>query len=342
MQAIRTWYWRAIGAALAAAALHPVQAAEAGYRVADKRVLAGPVRWDYLALDAMRHHLFLTRGDQVDVYDLQQQRVVGSIPATAGVHGVAVAADLGRGYTSNGAANTVTVFDLLTLAPLATVSVGTGPDALVYDAATGRLFVANGDGASLSVIDAATNKLVATIALGGAPETAVVDGKGRLFVALEDKAAIAEVDTRTMQLVARHSVAPACAEPAGLAIDTQAGRLFAGCHNQKMVVLDARTGKVVGAAPIGRGNDAIVFDPQRQLAFASNGDGTLTVVDGAAPFAVRASVATMPRARTMALDPHTHKLYLVAAQVDPAGAPVAKRRPALKAGTFTLITVVPD
>lgn len=334
--------WRYLTAAGLSAMLGTTLGAHAGegsYRVMDKRVLAGPVRWDYLSVDSERHHLFLTRGDHVDVYDVRKREVVGSIPATPGVHGVAVAADLGLGFSSNGAANTVTVFHLDTLAPLATVAVGAGPDSLVYDAATHRVFVANGKANSVSVVDAVTRKIAGTIALPGAPETAVVDGKGRLFVALEDRNAIAEIDTRKLKLVAEHRVAPACDEPAGLAIDPQAGLLYAGCHNQKLAIVDARSGKVVGAVPIGRGNDAVAVDLQRKLVFASNGDGTLTVVDAAAPFAVRGTVDTMPRARTVTLDPATHDLYLVSAEADTTAAPSSNGRAALKPGTFTVITV---
>ncbi len=222
------------------------------------------------------------------------------------------------------------------------MNVGNKPDSLVYDALTQRVFVANAKSGTLSVINAVTNQLDATISVGGVLETAVVDGKGKLFIAIEDKNSIAEIDTRSMKLLARHPVGPLCDEPAGLAIDPQAGLLFAGCHNQKMVMVDAATGKIVGSAPIGRGNDAIAFDQERKLAFASNGEGTLTVVEGSAPFAVRASVPTMPRARTMALDQRSHKLYLVAAEAEPVAASASNQRPALKAGTFTLITVASD
>jgi len=334
--------WRFMAVAGLSALFGTALAADVAYRVADKHVLEGPVRWDYLSVDSQRHRLFLTRGDHVDVFDLERQQVVGAIAGTQGVHGVALAADLGLGFTSNGAANSVTVFKLDTLAPVATVAVGKGPDALVYDPATRHVFVANAKDDSLSVIDAATWKLDATIPLPGAPETAVVDGKGKLFIALEDKNAIAEIDTRKQKLLATHSVAPLCDEPAGLAIDLQARLLYAGCHNQKLVVVDARTGKVVGSAPIGHGNDAVTVDQERKLVFASNGDGTLTVVATTPPFAVRATVDTMARARTLALDPATHKVYLVAAEVDASAAPDARGRQALKPGTFTVITVAPQ
>jgi len=335
------WLQMAAVLLMGSAYAFPVLAAGPGYQVVDKQVLEGPVRWDYLSMDAARHHLFLTRGDHVDVFDVVEKRVTGTIAATAGVHGVAVASDLGHGYTSNGASNNVTVFDLESFKPLATIAVGAKPDALVYDTATHRVFVANGKSNSLSVIDAQTNKVEAEIALGGGPETAVVDGAGKLFVALEDKNEVLEVDTRALKVSRRFSVAPVCDEPAGLAINVQAKLLYAGCHNQKLAMLDAQSGKVVGSAAIGHGNDAVVFDPERGLVFASNGDGSLTVVSGAAPFAVQASVPTMPRARTVTIDPATHKLYLVSAEVDPAAHAAAGRQPPLKAGTFTLLTVEP-
>jgi YVTN family beta-propeller protein len=328
-------------AVLGLAASLNLYAADAPYRIADRQQLEGPVRWDYLSVDSARHHLFLTRGDHVDVFDTVSKSVVGQVANTAGVHGVAVADDLDRGFTSNGGGDSVTVFALSSLKEIATVQVGSKPDSIVYDPKTRRVFAANGKDMSLSVIDAASNRVVATIALHGAPETAVVDGKGHLFVALEDKNAIAVIDTETMKLVRTDDVSAVCDEPAGLAIDPASGRLFAGCHNQKMAIVDGLSGKVLAAAVIGRGNDATAYDPVRKLAFASNGDGTLTVIDGQAPYEVRQTLATMPRARTMAMDPVSHTLYLVSADVDPSAPAAAKGkgRPALKPGSFTLLTI---
>jgi YVTN family beta-propeller protein len=328
----------ALLAALSLSTVLEAQAADAAWRITGRQVLDGPVRWDYLSVDSSRHHLFLTRGDHVDVFDTASQRVVGTVANTPGVHGVAVAQDLDRGFTSNGGNNTVTVFALSSLEQLGTVPVGAKPDSIAYDPKTRRVFAANGKDKSLSVIDAASSKVVATIALAGTPETAVVDGNGRLFVALEDKNAIAVVDTQSAKVVGQYDVAAVCDEPAGLAIDAASARLYAGCHNQKMAIVDAATGKVLAAPSIGRGNDATAFDPARKLAFASNGDGTLTIVDGAAPFAVRQTVPTMPRARTMALDPVAHALWLVSAEAEPAPATGGKR-PALKPNTFTVLKV---
>lgn len=320
----------------------PAQAAEPAYRVTQRQVLDGPVRWDYLAVDSVRHRVFLTRGDHVDVYDAGTKAVVGSIAGTAGVHGVALAADRDRGYTSNGASDSVTVFVLSSLAEVATVKVGAKPDSIVYDPASARVFVANGRDKSISVIDARSNKVIDTIAVAGTPETAVVDGKGRLYVAIEDKNAIAVIDTAAMTVVRQYDVSAVCDEPAGLAIDAASLTLFAGCHNRKMAVVDGRSGKVLAAPAIGQGTDATAFDPERNLAFASNGDGTLTVVAGSAPYQAVQMLATMPRARTMALDPVSHAIFLVSAEPVAEAPPAGKIRPPLKAGTFTLLTVSPQ
>jgi YVTN family beta-propeller protein len=324
-------------AAVAAAPQH-VLAADAAYRVVGRQVLDGPVRWDYLAVDSAHHRVFLTRGDHVDVFDAQSKSVVGTIPETAGVHGVAVAADLDRGYTSNGATDSVTVFELASLKHVATVSVGGKPDSIVYDPASKRVFVANAKDKSLSVIDAVSNRTIKTISLRGTPETAVVNGKGRLFIAIEDKNAIAVIDTATMTVLQQVDIAASCDEPAGLAIDAATDRLFAGCHNAKMAIVDGRTGKLLAAAAIGKGNDATAYDPEFKRAYASNGEGTMTVIDGNAPYAVLQTVQTMPRARTMALDPVSHQIFLAAAETAP-GTPPAGTRPTLKPGTFTLLTV---
>lgn len=319
-------------------------AADGTYRLEDKQVLAGALRWDYLSVDPASHRLYLTRGDQVDVFDTKTKRIVASIANTPGVHGVAIAGELDRGYTSNGAANSVTVFALSSSSALASIPVGAKPDSIVYDPKTRRVFVANGSDKTLSVIDTGENKVVATIALPGVPETAVVDAKGLLFIAIEDQNAIAAIDTGSLRIVRRIDVSSVCDEPAGLAIDAASDRLFVGCHNSKMAIVDGLSGRILSAPAIGRGNDATGYDAERKLAFASNGEGSLTVVDGNPPYAALQTVATMPRARTMALDPQTHAIYLVSAEADDAPAPAVagqKPRPKLKPNTFTVLTVSP-
>lgn len=317
-------------------------ASDSAYRVVARQVLSGPVRWDYLAVDSVKHHVFLTRGDHVDVFDATTKTIVGTIADTAGVHGVALANDLNRGYTSNGASDSVTVFDLTTFAPIASIAVGGKPDAIVYDPASKRVFVANARDRTLSVIDTGTNRALKSIALTGTPETAVVNAKGLLFVALEDKNAIAVIDTAAMTVLRQYDVGPACDEPAGLAIDSATDHLFAGCHNAKMAVVDGRTGKLLATPAIGQGNDATGYDAQRNRVFASNGDGTLTVINGAAPFGVLQTVPTMARGRTMALDTASHQLFIVSAELAPDAPAPAKGRPPLKSGTFTLLTLAPE
>jgi YVTN family beta-propeller protein len=223
---------------------------------------------------------------------------------------------------------------------------GKKPDGIVYDPASKRVFAVNGGSNSATPIDAVSGKALAAISLGGKPEFVAVDGKGRLFVNLEDKNQLVVVDTQKLAVTQRYDLAASCDEPAGLSIDAVAQRLFVGCHNQKMAIVDANTGKILDTAAIGRGSDATAFDEGAKLAFSSNGDGTLNVIAArdATHYQLKQTVSTMPRARTMAIDPVSHKIYLVAAEAEPAGAGAGQappRRPNLKAGTFTLITVAP-
>jgi len=336
-------------AALAAATLCQPPASlaqDTAYRVVDKQHLDGDVKWDYLSMDAQHRHLFITHGDRVDVYDVDKKQVVGAIPNTHGVHGVAVAADLDRGYTSNGTDNSVTIFVLSTLQVLGSVPTEKKPDGIVYDPASKRVFAANGGSGSATPIDAAAGKALAAIPLGGKPEFLAADGKGRLFVNLEDKNQLVVIDTLKLAVTHRYDLSASCDEPAGLSIDPAGERLFVGCHNQKMAIVDANTGKILAAPAIGRGNDATDYDQGARLAFSSNGDGTLNVIaaSDATHYQLKQTVTTMPGARTMAIDPVTHKIYLVAAEAEPADAGAGQPpagRPRLKPGTFTLITVAP-
>lgn len=330
-------------AACAGVGLAPTAiAADSAYRVVARQVLSGPVRWDYLAVDSVKHHVFLTRGDHVDVFDVATKAILGTIGSTAGVHGVAVADDLNRGYTSNGATDSVTVFNLTTFAQIATVPVGGKPDSIVYDPASKRVFVANAKDKTLSVIDTGTNQVIKSIALSGTPETVVVNAKGHLFVALEDKNAIAVIETAAMTVLRQYYIGASCDEPAGLAIDAATDHLFAGCHNAKMAVVDGRTGKVLATPAIGKGNDATGYDPERNRVFASNGEGSLTIINGAEPFDVLQTLPTMARGRTMALDTVSHQLFIVSAELAAESSVPAKGRPALKQGTFTLLTLAPE
>ena len=326
---------RFIASLLLAFAL-PVHAAAPAYRVTHQEVLPGAVRWDYLTYDAGSGRLYITRGDHVDVYDTKLGRVVGSVANTPGVHGVALAPELNRGFISDGRSNTVTVFELLTLKVLATLPAGKKPDAIVYDAFTNRVFAANGDSGTLTVIDAAKSEVLGTVDIGGKLEFAAVDGKGRLYVNIENKNALAVVDTVKLRVLARYDLSASCEGPAGLAIDPATERLFVGCRNQKMAVVSGGTGKILATVPIGKGCDATAYDGALKLAFSSNGEGTLTIIS-ADTYAVMQTLVTQPTARTMALDESSHRIYTVAA--DREAPIVAGVRPRLTPGTFTLLTV---
>jgi DNA-binding beta-propeller fold protein YncE len=304
--------------------------------------LGGDGFWDYLHLDAAARRLYVSHGSHVVVVNADDGSIVGDIPNTNGVHGIALAPELGRGFTTNGRDTTVTVFDMKSLKALAAVKVtGAGPDAIVYDPASGRVFSFNGRGGNATVLDAARDSVVGSIDLGGKPEFAVTGNDGRLFVNLEDKSEILVLDTRTLAILARWPLAPG-EEPSGLAIDREHQRLFAVCGNEKMVVVDARTGRVVATLPIGRGTDGARFDPGTGLAFSSNGEGTLTVVHEIDPdhFEVVETVPTQRGARTLEVDPKTHAVYLATAMFGPAPAPTEtnpRPRPAIVPGSFMIL-----
>ncbi len=313
------------------------------YATVKKVQLGGGGGWDYLTCDSMARRLYISRGTHVMVVDADSYAVVGDIPGTEGVHGIALAPALHRGFTSNGRANTVTIFDLKTLKVLGTAPTGNGPDAIVYDPASQRVFTFNGHGGDATAIDAASGKPAGTIPLGGKPEFAVADGQGHVYNNLEDKSELLQIDSEKLTVTARWPLAP-CEEPTGLAMDREHRRLFVGCHNQMMAVVDADSGKVLATPAIGQGVDATAFDPGTQLAFSSNGDGTLTVVHELSPgeFIPFANVPTQRGARTMALDEKTHGVFLVTAEFGPPPAPTPEHphaRPQAIPGTFTLLIV---
>jgi YVTN family beta-propeller protein len=332
-------------AALAAAGA-AAQAQATNYHVASKVKLGREGGWDYLIVDTAGHRVFMSRGTHTLVVDAKTDSVVGDIQDTPGVHGIAFAYDLGRGYTSNGRDSSITVFDLKTLAPVARVHTsGVNPDAIVYDDFSHRVFAFNGRSGDATAIDAATNTVAGTVPLGGKPEFAVVDGKGSLWVNIEDKSEIARLDTKTLAVTNRFALAP-CEEPSGLAMDRASRRLFTVCSNKMMAIVDADGGKVVTTVPTGDGTDAAGFDPATKLAFASNGEGTLTVVHEDTPNTAHVvqSVTTQRGARTMALDPQTHIVYAVTADFGPPPAPTADRprpRPTMIPDSFTLLVIQP-
>jgi len=312
-----------------------------GYHVIHRINTGGEGGWDYVTADPDGNRLFLSRGTHAMVIDLGRDSVVGDIPNTAGIHGVALAPELNRGFTSNGRDSSVTIFDYKTLAPIAVVKIpGRNPDAILYDPGTKRVFTFNGGTSNATAIDATNGTVVGTVDLGGKPETAVSDG-GKVYANIEDKSEIAVFDPKTLAVLARWPLAP-CEEPSGLAIDRVHQRLFAGCGNKTMAVVDMRTGKVVATPAVGSGVDAAGFDPGTQLAFTSNGEGTITVVHEDTPdkYTVVETVPTQRGARTMAVNPKTHRLYTVTAEFGPAPAPTADRprpRSPMIPGTFVVL-----
>ncbi len=317
------------------------------YKVVQKLRVGGDGGWDYLTVDAAVRRLYVTRGSRVMVFDADTLAAVGEIPNTAGVHGVALAPELGRGYASNGKASTVTIFDLKTLKPIEDVkTTGENPDAILYDPHSGQVFAFNGRSGNATVLDAATGKVKATIALGGKPEFATTDLAGRVFVNIEDKSEVVVLDAASSVVTSRWPLAP-CEEPSGMAIDRAHKRLFVGCGNRMMAVVDAATGKIAATVPIGDGVDANAFDPATGTAFSSNGEGTLTVVrqDENGHFVTAENVPTMRGARTMALDEKTHRVFLVTAEFGPSPSPTPDQprpRPSIVPGSFTLLVVAPE
>jgi DNA-binding beta-propeller fold protein YncE len=318
----------------------------AHYHVLDKIAVGGEGGWDYLTLDAAARRLYVSRGTRVIVLDVDSGKTVGEIAGTEGVHGIALAPEFHRGFTSNGRSSTVTTFDTATLAVVASVkTTGDNPDAIIYDPASHRVFTFNGRGKNATAIDAATGTVAGTVPLDGKPEFAAADGKGRVFVNIEDKNQISVIDSRALRVEKSWPIA-ACDEPSGLAMDRKNGRLFTVCHNKSMAVLDAATGRVVASVPIGEGVDAAAWDPSTGLAFASNGEGTLTVVkqDGPDAYHVIENAATQRSARTMALDEKTHRVFLAAAEFGTAPAPTAEQprpRAPMVPGSFTILVLGP-
>jgi YVTN family beta-propeller protein len=336
-----------VAAALGGPAAAPAASTPAGgYHLLKTYAIGGDGGWDYLTFDSAARRLYITRGNRVTVLDGDSGKVVGEIPNLSGVHGVALAPELGRGFISNGRSDSVTVFDTRDLKVLAQVkSTGQNPDAILYDPASRRVFAFNGRGGNITVIDAASGKVVATVAVGGKLEFAASDRKGMVFVNVEDKSEVVAIDAARGTVAARWPLA-GCEEPSGMAIDAAHQRLVVGCGNETALIVDSGSGRVVARLPIGKGVDANGFDPGTGLAFASCGDGTLTVIHEDTPdkWSVVAKVPTRPRARTMALDEKTHDVYLVTADFGPAPPPTAAAphpRPPMVPGSFVVLVVGP-
>jgi YVTN family beta-propeller protein len=327
-------------------ALLSAAAADQGYKLANEIPIGGEGGWDILSIDSASHRLYLSHATKVVVVDLEKNTVAGEIADTPGVHAFIAVPELKRGFSSNGKENKSSVVDLATLKTIAKVDTGENPDAMAYEPKNGQLYIFNHSGNSVTVIDAKNAKVVSTIQLGGSPEFAVADSKaGRVYCNLEDKSEVVAIDAAKHEVVARWPLAPG-QEPTGIALDAAHHRLFAVCHNKIMVMLDTETGKVVATVPIGSGTDGCAFDEQTQLAFASCGEGVTTIAKEETPekLTVVQTLKTEPRARTMELDPRTHRIYLPSAQFQPAPSPspgASPGRPTVVPNTLKLLVYAP-
>ena len=289
--------------------------ADGNNRIIKKIPIPGQGGWDYLIVDEGARRLYVSHGTQVEVLDVDSGAIVGKIPNTLGVHGIALAPELGRGFVSDGQTATVTIFNLKTLETLGQVPTGKKPDGIIFDPATSQVFAFNGGSNSVTVISAADGKVAGTVDLGGGPEFAVADGKGYVFNNLEDQNQVVKIDSKKLVVEQRWPLAP-CEAPSSIAMDRPNRRLFIGCRSKVMAVVDADSGKVITTVPIGDHVDATAFDPDSRLIFNSNGEGTITVVRQDTPdkYSVVETVKTLPKAKTMALDPKTHHLFLSTAE----------------------------
>lgn len=325
------------GASLQAQAQHAAQ-----YHVVATHVLGGTGGWDYLSLDTASHRLFIARGNSVIAVNPTTGALLAEIPGLQRAHGVAFDYALHRGFITSGEDSAVVTFDLNTLRVITRTTAAIDADAIVFDPGSQRVVTLNGDAGSATVIDPRTGQRIANVPLNGKPEFGVSDGRGHVFANIESTSEIVEIDPRALRVVRRWSLAP-CTSPSGLAIDVAHQRLFSGCHNRVMAISDIAAGRVVATVPIGSGVDANRFDPGTGDAFSSNGDGTLTVVHEDTPnqFTVVQTVKTMRGARTMELDPRTHRIYTVSARFGPLppAQPGVRRWPPILPNTFTLLTI---
>jgi YVTN family beta-propeller protein len=289
--------------------------ADGNNRIIKKIPIPGQGGWDYLIVDEGARRLYVSHGTQVEVLDVDSGAIVGKIPNTLGVHGIALVPELGRGFVSDGQTSTVTIFNLKTLETIGQVPTGKKPDGIIFDPATSQVFAFNGGSNSVTVISAADGKVAGTVDLGGGPEFAVADGQGHVFNNLEDQNQVVKIDSAKLVVEQRWPLAP-CEAPSSMAMDRPNRRLFIGCRSKVMAVVDADSGKVITTVPIGDHVDATAFDSDSQLIFNSNGEGTVTVVRQDTPdkYSVVETVKTLPKAKTMALDPKTHHLFLSTAE----------------------------
>ncbi len=326
---------------LAACTLAVGALAQQPYQIVDHWKIGGTGGWDYLLADPSAHRLYVTHGPRVEVLDTDTGKTVGAITGLKGTHGVALDEEGRFGYISDGGANAVVVFDRKTLATVATIPAGTNPDGITYEPITKTVWAFNGRSKDVTVIDTATRTVVATIALPGKPEFPQADGRGHVFDNIEDKNSIVRLDATTKTLTDTWPLA-GCESPSGMAIDREHGRLFSVCDGKKMAVVDAGSGKVLASPEIGDGPDAAGYDDQKQLAFSSNGDGTLTIVDAKSGYKALQQLSTMKGARTLAYDSGKDRVYVVTAEQGPRPEPSAtnpRPRPAIVPDSFQVIVV---
>ncbi|HVO76795.1 MAG TPA: YncE family protein [Candidatus Bathyarchaeia archaeon] len=337
--------WILFVLAMCGAVALAAQTSVSQYRIANRIHVEGDGFWDYVTVDDAAARLYLSHGMVVNVVDLKTLKSIATIQDTKGVHGIAIARDLNKGFITCGRDSCVAVVALDSLKVAARVPTGRNPDAVLYEPSTHRVFAYNGGSGSATVIDAKTNAVLGTIALDGKPEFSAADGKGNVWVNIEDKSMVAEIDALTMKVKARWPIAPG-EEPSGMALDAATRRLFIVCSNKLMIVMDADKGSVVANLPIGDRCDGTAFDPGLKRAYSSNGDGTLTVVQEIDKdnFKVLENVATQRGARTIAVDATTHHVYLPTAEFGPAPAPTPEHprpRPTVLPGSFVVLDVAP-
>jgi YVTN family beta-propeller protein len=308
------------------------------FKVVNKFPLPGEGRWDYLIVDNQNRRLFLSRTTHVAVLNADSGKSIGEIPDTPGVHGIALAPELGVGFVSDGGENKVTVFDLKTLKVEKKIDTGGNPDSIVYDPDDKLVFVQNGKSNSSSVIDASSRDVVATIPMPGRPEFAIYDGKGSMYINIEDKSSLAHVDVASKQVKDTWKLT-GCEGPTGLAIDRKSRTLFSGCANKVLAVVNADSGKVLQTVPIGDDCDAVAYDPQTGYVFASAGEGKLTVIrkGNGGKYSVLQNLSSPPGSKTMALDAAKHEIYLPSAKFN--GDPTGHPRPPVVPGSAAMLVI---
>ena len=316
------------------------------YTITHTYTIGGEGGWDYVIPDAPNHRLFVARGNRVSVVDMNTGQLIAEIPGINGAHGIALVSDIGRGFATSGNDSSILMFDSKSYKGLLKIRAGDDADAIIYDPASKHILSFNGDANTSTVVDPRRGTVIANIPLGGKPEYGQSSRDGMVYVNIEDSSQIVEIDTKTNAVTRRWSLAP-CKNPSSLAIDIRRQRLFSGCRNGLMAISNYKTGTVVATVPIGQGVDGAGYDPVLRDAYASNGDGTLTVIHQDSPnkYSVVENVPTGERARTMGLDPATHRIYLASAKFGPPPAESTatnpRRRPPMLPGSFTIIVVEP-